>query len=213
MTERGKRSFYDSEIKARDWQAVYCSLVMILLVFFILLVSQSHLGDGGMRRLQKALGVGAGKGRVETGTAPGSHDPAASWRAVMTKAGMIPEVVIERYGAGMKATFSGSAFFPPGETQLLPPAQVVLREFILQAGRLHSGIEVRVVAGCPAGPEGNAAPAWEPAIRRASALHRFLSGEGGLPAERLYAAAQGASCSPGSAGRGSENGNVIVILQ
>jgi flagellar motor protein MotB len=184
---------------------------MILLVFFVLLVSQSHLGDGGMRRLQMALG--AGKGKAELGAVPCVRDPVASWRAVMTKAGTIPDVVIERYGDGVKATFDGSVFFPRGDTQLLPPAQVVLRELILQAGKFQSHIDVNVVAGCSPGAEGVEEPAWELTIRRASALQRYLSGEGGVPAGRVYTVARGASCAPDPAGRSNGNGNVIVVLQ
>lgn len=205
MTDRGNRSFPDRQVKARDWQAVYGSLVMILLVFFVLLVSQSHLGDGGMRRLQRALG-GGGK-KAEPAGVPVNHDPATSWRTVM------PDAVVERYGAGVKATFDGNAFFLPGDTQLLPAARFVLGELILQARRFQTNIDVTVVAGCLAGAEGGGQVAWEMAIRRASALHRYLSDEGGLPTGRVYTVARGAACAPSRAGRLTGNGNVIVVLQ
>ena len=211
MIERRSSAFPDSEIKARDWQPVYGSLVMILLVFFVMLISQSHLGDGGMNRLKKALE--SGKKRAVIGTVPGMHDPAASLREVMTTAGMNPNVAIERYDGGMKLTFDGNAFFSPGEPQLLPPTKAVLREMVLQAGKLQSRLDVTVVSGCLVTTEGTASPDWELAIRRASVLHRGLSVEGGLPEERLYTIARGTSCAPGSTRIGEGNGKVIVVLE
>jgi len=211
VIERRSSAFSDSEIKARDWQPVYGSLVMILLVFFIMLISQSHLGDGGMHRLKKALE--SGKKRTVIGAVPGMHDPAASLREVMTTAGMNPPVAIERYDGGMKLTFDGNAFFSPGEPQLLPPTKAVLREILLQARKLQCRLDVTVVSGCLVPTEEMASPDWELAIRRASVLHRSLSVEGGLPEERLYTIARGTSCTPGATRIGEGNGKVIVVLQ
>ena len=193
-----------------DWQPVYAALIMILLVFFVMLISHARFGDKDMRRLQKTV-LGKEE-QKEPPVAARRYEPVGSLRNAMARAGLSQDVGIVRAGEGVRLAVKGLVFYAPKEATMLPKAELILREVLRYAEKSGSRIEVNVGADCRSNGDGSMTPDWEMATLRSSVVHRYLAMEKGFPVERLKTAARGLSCPAGAAGQAMTAGAVTILL-
>ncbi|MDI9571126.1 MAG: hypothetical protein QM278_10500 [Pseudomonadota bacterium] len=210
MTEGGHGLPPGNVVTTSDWQPVYGALIMIMLVFFVMLLSQTRFGEGNLRTLQKAaLGK---QGKKAPPAVADSHDPVGALRHALSNVGLDHDVEIVKDGRRLRLTIRGSAFHEPGGVILLPKAESILREALRHAGRHGSLAEITVGADCRGASDGSLTTDWELAVLRAANLQRCLVQDRGFPAERLKTVARGAACPPRGDGRGGETGNVTIII-
>jgi len=211
VTEDRRKYSRGSVVTTSDWQPVYAALIMILLVFFIMLLSHARFGEGNMRKLQKAV---LGKqGKKEAPAVAGGQETLGSLRSALSNAGLSnQDVGIVKDGAGMRLTIKGLIFYESGGSMLLPKAEFILREVLRHAGKYGSRIEVYIGAECRPAGDGLIKPDWELATLRSLNVQRYLSRENGFPADRLETAARGISCSDRGDGRDGATGNVTILI-
>src|SRR3972149_11205789 len=144
MRPRVKR-YEEASIPA--WQTIYCSLILIMLVLFIMLVSYS-VSDArkvsGLKSTFGGYGDGqSGKGRAK-GTAADLKNEAAherGWIAdaerSLTKKGAIyglqEDVVLEKTSKGLKCKIKSDVLFKPGEAAIKSISYPYLDEMMMIA--------------------------------------------------------------------------------
>jgi len=194
-------------VQSENWQSVYAALIMIMLVFFLMLLSHSRIGEENVRKLQKTVADKTGNKEVRSKIR--EYEMAASLRGRMAISGLSNGIAMT--GGRVRLTLERNALFEPGGSVLLPSGRLVLREVVNHARKYQSHLQVRVITDCRMGADGIAKPNWELASMRAAVLYRYLSGEGAYPEQRLASEAQGISCA-GAARAEEREGMETMIL-
>lgn len=180
------------------WQTIYCSLVLILVVLFVMLVSYSMADKGKMIELRgnfRGYGGATGGDRDVKEVMPLSPQNSPVLVNVAMRSlkkaerAAFPEgsVALERTHRGFKCKLKSDVLFPSGSAVINEKAYPYLNEIIRLAK--ENALFLRVEGHTDAMPihMEEYASNWElSAIRAVNVLRYFLE-KGNIPAERLAA--------------------------
>ncbi len=198
MENESRKKERKKEAGAAAWEVIYCSLVLILVAFFAMLVSYSNV------QLEKIKNFRKEKVFVSKNSTPGSDtlnlspdilkDPDGiviqtmkSLKTYLTQAGLDNSVNIEKSRKGFKVTFGSNVLFSSGKAEINKDACSYLDEMIKITRNNPFSIRVEghtdsVSINTPEFPSN-----WELSTTRAVNILRYLLEKGELPEERLAA--------------------------
>jgi len=198
MEEESRKSNKRKEAPAASWEVIYCSLVLILVALFAMLVSYSSVETEKIKHFRQ------GSEPISTSDKPGgdtlnlSPDIFAdddefvsqtmeSLKTYLTQADLDKSVSMEKTEKGFKVTFGSNVLFSSGAAKINNDAFSYLDEMIKIAKNSLFSIKVEghtdaVPINTPEFPSN-----WELSTSRAVNILRYLLEKGGLPAERLAA--------------------------
>lgn len=168
---------------AAQWQTIYCSLILLLLVFFVMLLSYSAIDRERFGRIRAfSRGTAAGPApAAEAGMAMAALSQLAS------QAGLGEQFSLTRTPQGFKAVLANPLLFPPGESTLSEGGRTLL-DGIASVAR-GRGWSLQVEGHTDDRPIATAkVPSnWELSTLRAVNVLRYFQERGGIPAYRLAA--------------------------
>ena len=204
MEEEPKRNSPEGEPPVAGWQTIYCSLALILVAFFAMLVSYSTVTEEKLsifRQGHEVIEMGdksvGGGDRVMISTdGPEGFDGTVvvavrSLGKYLKDVGLGKSVRLEEIERGFKATFESHVLFPSGVAVINKEAYPSLDEIMKIAKKDTFSIRVEghtdnVPIHTTMFPSN-----WELSTTRAVNVLRYLLDEGGLPAEKLFAVGLG----------------------
>ncbi len=189
------------------WMATFSDLLMLMLTFFVLLLSMSSLDEQQLRELSReglsneytpqknALAPGAeflvltrleallqdGQTRGELVDTERIEDLLSQW---LDEAGLLEGTWLEVRPEGITIEIDGRLSFEPGSRRLTPEIQWLLRDIamLLQSASLHGVISTFVTEATDSPWDEQAS--WDLALGRADGIARFLMART-VPGERL----------------------------
>lgn len=198
MEEESKKSNKKKEVPASGWEMIYCSLALIMVALFAMLVSYSNIRDDKIDLLLKR------KVYITPGDKPyeGADKPSLaqnvwenqsalksgeSLETYLTQAGLDKSVSVEKIKNGIKVVFVSNVLFLSGAAEINKDAYSCLDEMIKIAQ--NNPFFVRVEGHTDSTPINTPGfPSnWELSTTRAVNILRYLLEKGKLPADRLAA--------------------------
>ena len=186
------------ESLAAGWEVIYCSLVLILVALFAMLVSYSSIETEKIEHFRQ------GEASISEAGKPGSdilnfspdileddgefvRQAMKSLKIYLTQAGLDKSVSMKKTEKGFKVTFGSNVLFLSGRAEINKDACSYLDEMIKIARNNPFFIRVEghtdnVPINTPEFPSN-----WELSTTRAVNILRYLLEKGELPAERLAA--------------------------
>ena len=177
---RNQEKQYDESIQSLQWQTIYCSLMLLLMVFFVMIAAWSTVES---RKMAYARNI----------TARPSIDENAAAR-VMRQYSDLPElkggVTLEMLPGGFKAVVEAPVLFDSGSAKINPQAHAMLIDIAHIA--LESSLFITIEGHTDNTPIKTAEfPSnWELSTMRAVNVLRFLQSRG-VSADRLSAVGYG----------------------
>jgi chemotaxis protein MotB len=180
MDRRNKTSPVE---EASQWPTIYCSLILLLVVFFVMLVAYSSIDRDRMARLKMIRSI-----------APAAPLQPHSLRQAMQSLeqmtddfGMKNVFSVQKTDDGFKAVIPDPVLFASGEATL-DTAVYPLLESIIKIAR-HNDLAIQVEGHTDNVPiETERFPSnWELSTLRAVNILRHLQERGGIPSSRLLA--------------------------
>ena len=196
------------------WETIYCSLALILVAFFAMLVSYSSIDEGKTTNFKRGFGgdqpkgveglMSYGTGGFKTDKGKGSailkpskdiikdeHSKAMLTLKMLKKylrdTGLDNVIRVEQTQGGFKAVFEDDVLFPSGVAEISPALYPVL-DRLTQVAR-ESVFDVWIEGHTDTIPI--ATPRfpsnWELSTDRAVSVLRYFMERGGVPAKRLFA--------------------------
>lgn len=166
-----------------QWQTIYCSLMLLLVVFFVMLIAYSTIDrDRFLNVRNMALSKPAQeKARPNIGQA------IQSLRELSATVGLKEGIPVFGTGDGFKAVIPNPVLFGSGDASLNTGVEAILDGIAGIAIKNHLAIEVEGhTDGLPI--ETAQFPSnWELSTMRAVNILRYLQQNGGVPANRLVA--------------------------
>jgi len=166
-----------------QWQTIYCSLTLLLVVLFVMLVAYSSVDADRMTRLNVIRSVG-------TAAPPQPHDMNQAMQSMQQMAGdlgMENVLVIQKTEDGFKAVIPNPVLFASGDATLDEAVYPILDGIIKIARHNDLGIQVEGHTDDVPIETGQFPSNWELSSTRAVNILRYLHGNGGIPSNRLVA--------------------------
>lgn len=198
MEEESRKNNKKKEAPAAGWEVIYCSLVLILVALFAMLVSYSNVQTEKIKHFRQEKGFASGNGKPGSDILNLSPDiPEAQGKVVkqtmqslktyLAQAGLDNSVTMEKTEKGFKLTFGSNVLFPSGKADINKEACSYLYEMIKITRNNPFSVRVEghtdnVPIHTPEFPSN-----WELSTTRAVNILRYLLETGELPAERLAA--------------------------
>jgi hypothetical protein len=225
MTRQGHRPkpFRDEPVEV--WQATYASLAMILVVFFVMLVSYAQISGRSAMQIRAALGVNVDRAAHSGGTGtPAARAAAAEreaggqadilagaggvLRGALERANLSRECVLEKTRSGWRMVLKTEALFAGDRGRIREARHAFLREVANAASQ--GGLAVRVeVFGAAAVADRGIRPSWAtPAGRAAGVVECLESGGIRFPLSFHGYAAVPPAVKPDAGG----GGNVVITF-
>lgn len=227
MRARAKRYEEDS-IPA--WQTIYCSLILIMLVLFVMLVSYSVPDARKVSGLMDTFSVyhdGQGAKGSTNGAAGhvprgGKNDLGWITEAIRTLSAneslneLRGDVVFEKTGKGLKSKIKSDVLFGPGEATIKSISYPYLDEMI-RIAKKHD-LFMRIEGHTDDTPIHNDTflSNWELSTARSVSVLKYCLKKGEIPAERLRAAgfSQYRPLAPNDTPQGrAQNRRIEVIIE
>jgi chemotaxis protein MotB len=196
--EEESRKNKKKEAPAAGWEVIYCSLVLILVALFAMLVSYSSIETEKIEHFRQ------GEASISEAGKPGSdilnlspdileddgefvRQTMKSLKIYLTQAGLDKSVSMKKTEKGFKVTFGSNVLFLSGRAEINKDACSCLDEMIKIAR--NNPFSVRVEGHTDNVPINTLEfPSnWELSTTRAVNVLRYLLEKGELPAERLAA--------------------------
>jgi chemotaxis protein MotB len=165
-----------------QWQTIYCSLMLLLVVFFVMLISHSSIDR------DRFMGKKYMKKRPQDISAPPDMNHAMlSLKQLTGASGMSDEFSITKTGNGFKAVVPNPVLFTSGNVSLNKAVYPILdgiidiakkNDLIVQIEGHTDNIPI-TTAKFPSN--------WELSTLRAVNILRYLQDNGGIPPNRLVA--------------------------
>lgn len=230
MKKRMDRKYLGNEESVSGWQIIYCSLSLIMVVIFVMLVSYSVADRRKMNDLRGTVAgdrAKVGKNdhkKMEAGLISNETLNDGAWvnsaihslSRVEEISGLKGNVTVERFYGGMKFKFNSDVVFSSGSATISEKIYPYLGEMIRIA--LERSLSVRVEGHTDDVPVRNAEfPSnWELSTARSTNVIRHFITKCGFPAKRLSAEgfAQYRPLAPNSSPEGREkNRRIDVYLE
>jgi chemotaxis protein MotB len=199
MEEESKKN-KKKEAPAAGWEVIYCSLVLIMVALFSMLVSYSTIEKEKIKhfRQEKELipeDAKSDKGSDMLNLSPDILEAQGefvmqtmkSLKIYLTQAGLNKSLIMEKTEKGFKVTFGSNVLFSSGKAEINKDACFCLDEMVKIARNNPFSVRVEghtdnVPINTPEFPSN-----WELSTTRAVNILRYLFEKGELPAERLAA--------------------------
>lgn len=167
-----------------QWQTIYCSLILLLVVFFVMLIAYSTIDQGRLRKVkQVAVSVEADL----PGPSLSMELAMVTLQQLTTQLGVKGDFAVVRTPEGFKAVVPNPVLFGSGDASLNPAVIPVLDGII---GIAKSGnLAIQVEGHTDNVPiETVQFPSnWELSTLRAVNILRYLQRSGDIPHDRLAA--------------------------
>lgn len=171
----------DGDDETRQWHTIYCSLMLVLVVFFVMLIAYSTIDIDRMQRLKIIDKAPA------AATTPGMNEAMRSLQQLIDASGINRELSLERTADGFKAVISSTVLFSSGSATLNETVHAILDGIIEIAKRNDLAVEV-------GGHTDNTPIAtkifpsnWELSTMRAVNILKYMQQHGAIPSNRLIA--------------------------
>jgi chemotaxis protein MotB len=178
------------------WQTVYCSFALILVVFFVMMVSYSIVSGKGMKTIRKHFVRGASLHAPGSSVSPLSgiraEEPGESLsiviRDAVTRFGLGNTVSVRMESGGIDIDMQDKALFQDNavavEKRIYPYLNVI--GDVAARNGLH--VQVKVHAAQPDGPGASDRSAWDLSAQRAVSVMRYFLAYNRLTPDQVSAA-------------------------
>lgn len=167
---------------ASQWQTIYCSLMLLLVVFFVMLIAYSAIDKERFQQIKKV----AHKGPVASEASPDMNQAMQSMRQLNENLGIDSDCTVIRTQEGFKAVVPNPVLFASGDASLGQGTYPILDGIMRIAQRDRLSIQVEGhTDNLPIHTE-KFPSNWELATMRAISILRYLQ-QRGIPSERLSA--------------------------
>jgi len=166
-----------------QWQTIYCSLVLLLVVFFVMLIAYSSVDSDRMMRLKIIRSVEP----VAPAQPHGLSQAMQSLQQMTDGFGMKNDLFIQKTEDGFKAVIPNPVLFASGDAAL-DEAVYPMLDGIIKITR-HNDLAIQVEGHTDDLPieTGKFPSNWELSTMRAVNILRYLQLNGGIPSTRLVA--------------------------
>jgi chemotaxis protein MotB len=196
----------------QQWQTIYCSLMLLLVVFFVMLIAYSSIDKEKFLQLKNISQIVADS----SPPAPDMNQAMQSLKQLAITLKMNNDFTVMKTTDGFKAIFPNPVVFGSGDASLNETIYPVLDGIITIAKHNHFSIQVE--GHTDDQPIGTAKyPSnWELSTMRAVNILRYLQKNGDIPANRLvavgFAEYQPAASNDTPEGR-RKNRRIIIIFR
>lgn len=191
-----KDNHREDDASASGWETIYCSLVLILVALFVMLVSYSSVEKSKMASFMRGFVVSAAtesKDRISATVSKDSSGSSAiesameSLEKYLEEAGVGGSVSVEKTERGFKTTLGSDILFPTGVATVNKEAYAHIDQMILAAQKTPFSIRIEghtdnVPINTPEFPSN-----WELSTARAVNVLRYFLERGNISAKRLVA--------------------------
>lgn len=180
VIKRAKLSLVES---VPQWQTIYCSLILLLVVFFIMLIAYSEIDKGRFRHIKSIVQVENGM-PVQTNS---MNQAMQSFRQLAIDLKMADDFAIVRTESGFKAVVPNPILFGSGDASLNESVYSIL-DGIIEISK-NNDLSIQVDGHTDNRPiETPKFPSnWELSTMRAVNILRYLEKKGGISQNRLAA--------------------------
>ncbi|MCX5854660.1 MAG: OmpA family protein [Deltaproteobacteria bacterium] len=166
-----------------QWQTIYCSLMLLLVVFFVMLIAYSAIDTD--RFLQKKTIEKAAQD--VSMTAPDMNQAMQSLQQLAVTAGMSGNISVARTEDGIKAVVPNPVLFGSGDASLNESVHSILDGVIKIAQQHDLAIQVEGHTDNRPIKTAKYPSNWELSTIRAVNILRYFQDNGGMPPKRLAA--------------------------
>jgi chemotaxis protein MotB len=166
-----------------QWQTIYCSLMLLLAVFFLMLISYSAIDKDKFLQIKKIA-------QTLPNTLQSTSDmnqAMQSLKQLAVNLGMNNDFTVIKTDDGFKAVFPNPVLFGSGDASLNEAVYPVLDGIIKIAKHNHLSIQVEGHTDNQPIETAKFPSNWELSTMRAVNILRYLQESGGIPAGRLVA--------------------------
>jgi chemotaxis protein MotB len=166
-----------------QWQTIYCSLILLLVVFFVMLIAYSTIDQGRFRKIKKVAGMGNDLSVQERGM----DQAILSLQQLTDRLGMKGDLSISRTADGFKAVVPTPVLFGSGDASLNKSVISVLNGIIRIAKSNNLAIQVEGHTDNVPIETAQFPSNWELSTLRAVNILRYIQTNGDIPQDRLAA--------------------------
>ena len=166
-----------------QWQTVYCSLILLLVVFFVMLIAYSAVNRDRFKQLKGD----AVAGKDPTVQLPVANPGMQSLQQLVARLGMETTFSVVKTADGFKAVVPNPVLFRSGEASLDGAAYSILDGIIKIAELNDLAIQVEGHTDSVAIETAQFSSNWELSTMRAVNILRYLEKNGGISHNRLTA--------------------------
>ncbi|MFH1081203.1 MAG: OmpA family protein [Pseudomonadota bacterium] len=166
-----------------QWQTIYCSLMLLLVVLFVMLIAYSSVDSDRMMRLKIIRSVEP----VAPSQPYGMSQAMRSLQQMTDDLGMKKDLFIQKTEDGFKAVIPNPVLFASGDATL-DEAVYPMLDGIVKIAK-HNDLAIQVDGHTDNVPieTGKFPSNWELSTMRAVNILRYLQWNGGIPSTRLVA--------------------------
>lgn len=175
------RTSNDDEIP--QWQTIYCSLMLLLVVFFVMLTAFSSIDSERMMRLKITQKVEP----VTPAPPQGMSQAMQALQQMTNDSGMKNVFSIQKTEAGFKAVIPNPVLFASGDATLSEAIYPILDGIIAIVRKNDLAIQVEGHTDNLPIETARFPSNWELSTMRAINILRYMQSGGGVPSNRLVA--------------------------
>ena len=166
-----------------QWQTIYCSLMLLLVVFFVMLIAYSAIDNERFLQIKNITPKASDISRPS----PDIHQAMRSLKQLTVNIGMKDDLAIVKTEDGFKAVIPNPVLFSSGDASLNASVFSVLDSIITIAKRNQLAIQVEGHTDSLPIETAQFPSNWELSTMRAVNILRYLQKNGGIHPERLVA--------------------------
>jgi chemotaxis protein MotB len=199
MSERyGKVYHGNVDHSAIDWQPVYCSLIMIMIVFFILLIANSKQDQKEMMTARKSLqeksyqnGVkrsrsGESIKNIQGGSSVLTGTSEALYQVIVSR-GLTESAGLSTNHRGLRLRMAAPLLFSTGMASLRPEAYQLLSEVARLVNQHQLGVVIEGHTDDNKMQTSLYPSNWELSMARAAQVRQYLMQSGGVQGQHVDA--------------------------
>ena len=166
-----------------QWQTIYCSLMLLLVVFFVMLITYSTIDKDKFLQIEKITQALPNISKP----APDIIQAMQSLKQLAINLDMKDDFAVTKTSDGFKAVFPNPVLFGSGDASLNETVYSVLDGIAKIAKQNHLSIQVEGHSDNQPIGTTEFPSNWELSTMRAVNILRYLQKNGGIPATRLVA--------------------------
>ncbi len=189
----------DADHSFVDWQPIYCSLIMIMIVFFILLIANSKQDQNEMMTARKSLEEKSplnGANRISRGESGNNIQEGSSvligasevlHKAIVSR-GLTESAGLNSNRRGLRLRMAAPLLFSAGLASLRPDAYPLLSEVAGLVNQHQLGVMIEGHTDENAMKKDLYPSNWELSMARAAQVRQYLIQSGGVQGQHVDAA-------------------------
>jgi len=225
MKKRFDRRYLDGEESVAGWQTIYCSLSLIMVVLFVMLVSYSVADRRKMNDLRGTVAGGANVGKIKNTKTNAElikkmvndgawvNSAMHSLSRMGAISGLKSNVTVERFHKGLKFKFKSDVIFSSGSAKISEKIYPYLDEMSKIAKEQNLSVRIKGHTDDVPIRSIEFPSNWELSTARSTNVIRYFITKCGFPAKRLSAEgfAQYRPLVPNSSPEGREQNRRIEV--